>query len=59
MKSWIKNFSQIKRGPVIFFGNEFFDAIPIKQFKRRDKILLEKHYTIKNNSIIRETLKGQ
>ena len=54
---WIKNFSQIKRGPVIFFGNEFFDAIPIKQFKRRDKILLEKHYTIKNNSIIRETFK--
>ena len=23
---WIKNFNKIKKGPVIFFGNEFFDA---------------------------------
>ena len=30
---WIKNFKEIKRGPVIFIGNEFFDAIPIKQYK--------------------------
>ena len=29
---WIKNFNKIISGPVIFFGNEFFDAIPIKQF---------------------------
>ena len=28
-----KNFKKYKKGPVIFFGNEFFDAIPIKQFK--------------------------
>ena len=27
---WINNFNEIKKGPVIFFGNEFFDAIPIK-----------------------------
>ena len=31
---WISNFNEIKKGPVIFFGNEFFDAIPIKQFKK-------------------------
>ena len=29
---WIQNFNKIKKGPIIFFGNEFFDAIPIKQF---------------------------
>ena len=29
---WISSFTKIKNGPVIFFGNEFFDAIPIKQF---------------------------
>ena len=32
--SWIKNLDHIKNGPVVFFGNEFFDAIPIKQFKK-------------------------
>ena len=29
---WIKNFNNIKKGPIIFFGNEFFDAIPINQY---------------------------
>ena len=28
---WIKNFKSIKKGQ-LFFGNEFFDAIPIKQY---------------------------
>ena len=41
---WIKNFQEIKGGPVIFFGNEFFDAIPIKQFYYTNKVLLEKCY---------------
>ena len=43
---WLQNFSKIKKGPIIFFGNEFFDAIPIKQFLYHDKILLEKCYKI-------------
>ncbi len=30
---WIKNLNDIKNGPVLFFGNEFFDSIPIKQFE--------------------------
>ena len=34
---WIKNFQNLNDAPVIFFGNEFFDAIPIKQFKRIKK----------------------
>ena len=40
---WINNFNKIKKGPVIFFGNEFFDAIPIKQFIYKNKLLLEKY----------------
>ncbi len=43
---WVKNFDKINNGPVIFFGNEFFDAIPIKQFSYEKKSLLEKYYSI-------------
>ena len=43
--NWINNFDKINKGPVIFFGNEFFDAIPIKQFKRENNILFEKYYS--------------
>ena len=39
--NWIKNFKNINDGPVIFFGNEFFDAIPIKQFKNNKGSLFE------------------
>ncbi len=51
---WIKNFNSIKKGPVIFFGNEFFDAIPIKQFSYINNELFEKYYSIKNNIDINE-----
>ncbi len=54
---WIKDFSQIKNGPVIFFGNEFFDAIPIKQFLRKENLLLEKHYAIFKKREIKEIYK--
>jgi len=46
---WIDNFNIIKEGPVIFFGNEFFDAIPIKQFKKINNSLFEKNYTLDKN----------
>ena len=29
---WIKNFNEIQKGTNIFIANEFFDALPIKQF---------------------------
>ena len=54
---WIKNFKNINGGPVIFFGNEFFDAIPIKQFKNEKGLLFEKFYTIDKNNKIREIFK--
>ena len=48
---WIKNLKLIKDGPVIFFGNEFLDALPIKQFKKVNGKLFEKYVEInkKNN----------
>ncbi len=46
---WIKNFNSIKKGPVIFFGNEFFDAIPIKQFSNINNELFEKCYSVNEN----------
>ena len=54
---WIKDFSKIRKGPVIFFGNEFFDAIPIKQFKRIKNSLYEKCYSLDNNNKIKEIFK--
>ena len=54
---WIKNYSEIKKGPVIFFGNEFFDAIPIKQFRREGKKYFEKYYTCDKRNKIREIFK--
>ena len=50
--NWIKNFSEIKKGPVIFLGNEFFDAIPIKQFKKINNIIYEKYVKLENSSKI-------
>ena len=39
---WIKSLSEIKTGPVLFFGNEFFDSVPIKQFEVRKSKIYEK-----------------
>jgi len=46
---WIKNFDKIKKGPVIFLGNEFFDALPIKQFKKVNNIIYEKYVKLESN----------
>ncbi len=49
--SWIKNLKKIKRGPVVFFGNEFLDALPIKQFKRINGSIFEKYAALKKNKV--------
>ena len=54
---WVKNFKSIKSGPVIFLGNEFFDAIPIKQYKKINNILYEKYVKLDDNSKITSFLK--
>tara|TARA_A100001015_G_scaffold93570_1_gene104092 strand:+ start:2217 stop:3278 length:1062 start_codon:yes stop_codon:yes gene_type:complete len=54
---WINNFNKIKKGPVIFFGNEFFDAIPIKQFKKIKNSLFEKNYILDKNYKVKQIFK--
>ena len=54
---WVNNFKNINDGPAIFFGNQFFDAIPIKQFKNEKGLIFEKYYTLDKNNKINETFK--
>ena len=39
---WIKSIEKIKSGPTIFIANEFFDALPIKQFVLKKDIWHER-----------------
>ena len=55
--SWLNNISEIKNGPTLFFGNEFFDAIPVKQFKRKNKEIYEKYLKLEKNSSLKIILK--
>ncbi len=55
--NWIKDFTKIKKGPIIFLGNEFFDSIPIKQYEKINKVLYEKYVKLENNSKIQTFLK--
>ena len=41
----------------MFLGNEFFDAIPIKQFKKVNNILYEQYVKLENNLEIKTFLK--
>ncbi len=54
---WLNDFKKIKNGPIIFFGNEFLDSIPIKQFIRKKNLLFEKNYFIDKNFKIFEKFK--
>ena len=38
---WIKKIDNINYGPIIFLGNEFFDALPIKQIYKKKKLFFE------------------
>jgi len=47
---WIKKIKEINSGPVIFLGNEFFDALPIKQFYKKKKLFFEKYVALSNDN---------
>ena len=47
---WVKNINNINRGPIIFLGNEFFDALPIKQIYKRKKLFYEKYVALSNDN---------
>ena len=40
--SWMSSIGNIKKIPTIFIANEFFDAIAIKQFRKRNNLWFEK-----------------
>ena len=46
---WISNLNEIKNGPTIFIANEFFDALPIKQFFLKKKQWYERYVENKNS----------
>jgi len=47
---WIKKIKEINYGPIIFLGNEFFDALPIKQIYKKKKLFFEKYVTLSNDN---------
>ena len=50
---WIRSLEEIKSGPIIFLSNEFFDALPIKQFIKKNNLLYERYVkNIDNKKII-------
>ena len=44
--SWINSLDNLKNGPNIFLANEFFDALPIKQFIKKKNKWFEKQVKI-------------
>ena len=46
---WINNLNKIKKGPCLFLANEFFDAMPIKQFIKRGNTWKEIKVKISRN----------
>ena len=47
--TWLNSINKLKNGPNIFLANEFFDALPIKQFIKKNNKWYEK--SIKKNNI--------
>ena len=48
---WIKNLNNINKNPVIFFGNEFLDALPIKQYEKVNGDIFERYVTFKKKKL--------
>ena len=46
--SWIKNLRKTNSAPTIYLANEFFDAIPIKQFFKKKNSWIERYVDLKN-----------
>ena len=47
---WIKKIEELNCGPIIFLGNEFFDALPVKQIFIKKKLFFEKYVTLSSDS---------
>ena len=47
--NWLKNLDELKKGPTIFIANEFFDALPIKQFIKKKNRWYERYIDFTNS----------
>ena len=48
---WIDNLNKISKYPTIFIANEFFDALPVKQFIKKKNKWFEKYICLKGNKL--------
>jgi len=46
---WLNNLNELNNFPCIFIANEFFDALPIKQFLKKEKKWYERHVKFTKN----------
>jgi len=46
---WLNNLNELNNLPCIFIANEFFDALPIKQFLKKEKNWYERHVKFTND----------
>ena len=46
---WLNNLNELNNFPCIFVANEFFDALPIKQFLKKEKKWYERHVKFTND----------
>jgi len=46
---WLNNLNELNNFPCIFIANEFFDALPIKQFLKKEKRWYERHVNFAND----------
>ena len=49
---WLNNLDELNNFPCIFIANEFFDALPIKQFLKKEKKWYERHVKFSNDNKI-------
>ena len=46
---WLNNLDELSNLPSVFIANEFFDALPIKQFLKKKKKWYERHVNLTNS----------
>ena len=46
---WLNNLNELNNFPCIFIANEFFDALPIKQFLKKKEKWFERHVNFAND----------
>ena len=48
--TWVSKINEIKKKPSVFLANEFFDALAVKQFKKKGNLWFEKYVNVRNKN---------